>query len=560
MNSTHKKRQDKQIFNWDNKPSLYPIIALTALLLIIGFVVEWMDTGQPIYWPGYISMMVFYAGIFYIGLYAANLKKSNTTTDVILAGRNIPLFIAVFTMSATWVGGGYINGTAEYTSSSGLAWVQAPWGYSLSLILGGIFFARKMRRYEFTTMLDPLRQRFGKKMAAVLALPAVTAEIFWTAAILTALGTTFGTVLGLDFATSIILSAFIAIAYTAIGGLWAVALTDVIQLVLLLGGLVMVIPFALSHVGGMEVMLENYKGSQGIFGTLFPPIDGWRHEGWGNSYWLWWDSMLLLIFGGIPWQVYFQRVLSAKNEKTAMWLSIVAGFVCILAAIPAVLIGMIGDVVSWEAVGVASPEDPALILPYVVRYLTNPVVAVIGLGAIAAAVMSSVDSSILSASSLASWNVYRPLVKPNITNKQLSRMLRRFIWIIGITATLLALQVQSVYELWFLCSDFVYTILFPQLVMALFYKKANVYGSVAGLAVSFILRFGGGDATLGIPTLIPYPMIDEFGTVMFPFRTFAMVSGLLTIVTVSRLTNGICKPRPLLMPEEEVEKEEKMDV
>ncbi|MEX2396463.1 MAG: hypothetical protein WD491_05520, partial [Balneolales bacterium] len=188
MNLTGNNKKDTQIFNWGNKPSLYPIVALTAILLIIGFVVEWMDNEQPIYWPGYISMMVFYAGIFYIGLYAANLRKSDTTTDVILAGRNIPLFIAVFTMSATWVGGGYINGTAEYTSSSGLAWVQAPWGYSLSLILGGIFFARKMRRYEFTTMLDPLRQRYGKRMAAVLALPAVTAEIFWTAAILTALG------------------------------------------------------------------------------------------------------------------------------------------------------------------------------------------------------------------------------------------------------------------------------------------------------------------------------------------------------------------------------------
>ncbi|MEX2639932.1 MAG: sodium:solute symporter family protein [Balneolales bacterium] len=545
MNSTDKEKPNVQIFNRGNQPSLFPILALTILLVIIGIVVEWMDTAQPIYWPGYLSMMVFYAGIFYIGLYAANLRKSDSTTDIILAGRNIPLFIAVFTMSATWVGGGYINGTAEYTSSNGLAWVQAPWGYSLSLILGGIFFARKMRRYEFTTMLDPLRQRYGKKMAAVLALPAVTAEVFWTAAILTALGTTFGTVLGLDFSLSIILSAFIAIAYTAIGGLWAVALTDVIQLILLIGGLLLVIPFALSHVGGLDVLLETYQGSKGIFGTLFPPIDAWRHEGWGNSYWLWWDSMLLLIFGGIPWQVYFQRVLAAKNEKTAMWLSIIAGFVCILAAVPAVLIGMIGDVVSWESVGVAPPEDAALILPYVVRYLTNPFVAMLGLGAIAAAVMSSVDSSILSASSLASWNVYRPLVKPGMDNEQLSKMLRRFIWIIGITATLLALQVKSVYELWFLCSDFVYTILFPQLVTALFFKRANRYGSMAGLAVSFILRFGGGDATLGIPTLIPYPMIDEFGVVMFPFRTFAMVSGLLTIMAVSHLTGKFCKPRPL---------------
>jgi solute carrier family 5 (high affinity choline transporter), member 7 len=545
-----KKKHGKQIIKKEHQPSFYPILILTGILLVIGLIVEMMETRQTLYWPGYISMMVFYAVIFYIGLYAAKLRTSDNADEVILAGRNIPLFVAVFTMSATWVGGGYINGTAEYTMSDGLAWVQAPWGYSMSLIIGGIFFARKMRRYEFTTLLDPLRQRFGKQMGAVLSLPAVTAEIFWTAAILTALGTTFGTVLGLDFSTSIILSAAIAIAYTAIGGLWAVALTDIIQLILLIGGLILVIPFALSHVGGFELMWESYKSSKGILATLFPPIDAWRYEEWGNYYWLWWDSMLLLMLGGIPWQVYFQRVLSSKDEKTAMWLSIIAGFVCIIAAIPAVLIGMIGDVVSWESVGALPPEDPALVLPYVVRYLTNPIVATIGLGAIAAAVMSSVDSSILSASSMASWNVYRPLIRPKITSEQLTKILRRIIWIIGITATLLALQVQSVYELWFLSSDFVYAILFPQLVTALFDKKANMYGSIAGLAVSAILRFGGGDATLGIPTMIPYPMIED-GMVLFPFRTLAMLSGLITIMVVSRLTQNICKPTELRKREQD---------
>jgi len=224
-----------------------------------------------------------------------------------------------------------------------------------------------------------------------------------------------------------------------------------------------------------------------------------------------------------------------------------------LAAIPAMMIGIIGDVVSWEALGAPTPEEPALVLPYVVRYLTNPIVATIGLGAIAAAVMSSVDSSILSASSMTSWNVYRPLFKPNITADQLSKVLKRVIWIIGIAATLLALQVKSVYELWFLCSDFVYAILFPQLVTALFDKKANMYGSIAGFTVSLVLRLGGGDPTLGIPTMIPYPMIED-GAVLFPFRTLAMLSGLATIMIVSRLTQKICEPQELHIPKKFVEK------
>ena len=489
-------------------------------------------TEVPIMWSGFIAMMVFYGLIFYFGSYVAAKRKENTEGEMMLAGRSIPLFVGIFTMSATWVGGGYINGTAEYTATSGLVWVQAPWGYALSLIIGGLFFARKMRRHRFRTMLDPLSQRFGKRMAAVLFLPALSGEIFWTAAILTALGTTFGTVLGLETQPAIILSAIIAIAYTAIGGLWAVALTDVVQMILLFVGLLLVIPFALDTVGGWDNVWATYHEKHGASASLFP-----SKEALGDYYWNWWDYALLLMFGGIPWQVYFQRVLSSKDENTAVRLSIFAGVVCILAAIPAVMIGMMGSVADWSGMGLPSPPDAASTLPYVVRYLTNPWVATIGLGAIAAAVMSSVDSSILSASSMASWNVFRPLVRPNISTEGLEKMIKRCIWIIGIAATLLALQIESVYELWFLCSDFVYCLLFPSLVCALFDKKANSIGAAAGFLVSLILRFGGGDPTLGIPIFIDYPMIEN-GVVLFPFRTLAMVSGLITIIVVSRLTQG----------------------
>ena len=498
-------------------------------------------TDAPILWSGFIAMMFFYGLIFYFGSYVAAKRKESTDGEMMLAGRSIPLFIGVFTMSATWVGGGYINGTAEYTATSGLVWVQAPWGYAMSLIIGGLFFARKMRRHRFRTMLDPLAQRFGKRMAAVLFLPALSGEIFWTAAILTALGTTFGTVLGLETQPAIILSAIIAIAYTAIGGLWAVALTDVVQMILLFVGLLLVIPFAIDTVGGWENIWTVYQKKHGATASLIP-----TKEALGSYYWNWWDYALLLMFGGIPWQVYFQRVLSSKDENTAVRLSIFAGVICILAAIPAVMIGMIGSIADWQGMGLPVPPDAASTLPYVVRYLTNPWVATIGLGAIAAAVMSSVDSSILSAASMASWNVFRPLVRPNISSEGLAKIIKRCIWIIGIAATLLALQIESVYELWFLCSDFVYCLLFPSLVCALFDKKANSIGAAAGFLVSFILRFGGGDTTLGIPILIDYPMIEN-GVVLFPFRTLAMVSGLLTIIIVSRLTQGREVARPLII-------------
>jgi len=515
---------------------LLPTITLIILLSVVGGFIYFF-TDAEVFWPGFISMIFFYGVIFFLGTYASGLKKNETSTDIMLAGRNIPLWIAVFTMSATWVGGGYINGTAEYTfdSNYGLMWVQAPWGYALSLIFGGLLFARKMRRHRFKTMLDPLAKRFGLRMSTILFFPALLGEIFWTAAILTALGATFSTILGLDIQTSIILSAAIAIAYTAIGGLWAVALTDVVQMGILIIGLIIVIPFALNGIGGWENAWELYEQKMGGLASFLP-----SKKVLGDYYLNWWDFALLLIFGGIPWQVYFQRVLSSKNERTAVNLSIIAGVVCLLAAIPPIIIGVIGSAVpSWESLGAPSaPANSALILPYVVRYLTPGAVATIGLGAIAAAVMSSIDSSILSASSMASWNIYRPLFNPKLSNRGLAKVIKRSIWIIGIAATLLALKITSVYALWFLCSDFVYVLLFPQLLTAFYDKKANAWGSFFGFVVALILRVGGGDATLGIPIMIDYPMIQD-GVVLFPFRTFSMISGLITIIVVSRLTQKI---------------------
>ena len=476
--------------------------------------------GEPVFWPGFWAIAFFYGLIFYIGALAGKRENGDSSESLFLAGRAMPLWMGAFTMSATWVGGGYINGTAESTAASGLAWVQAPWGYALSLVLGGLFFAKPMRKRRYTTMLDPLASKYGEKHAAVLFLVALSGELFWTAAILTALGTTFGTVIGVDFTSAIVISAVVAVAYTTLGGLWAVASTDVLQLLILVVGLWFVVPFVLQSGPGLETSWAAYRKSP-----------GWNFPS-GPGVWQWWDFALLLIFGGIPWQVYFQRVLSARDEKTARNLSFVAAVVCLVAAAPAVLIGIVAGVTDWTALGLPAPETSALVLPHTLRYLTTPWIAAVGLGALSAAVMSSVDSSILSASTMAVWNIYRPLLRPGAETRELARATRITILLVGLTATLVALKVQSVYALWFLCSDFVYCLLLAPLVTALFDPKANRAGAIAGFIVSFILRFGGGDSALGIPELLPYPFPE------FPFRTLAMVAGLLTIVVVSRLSSA----------------------
>ena len=481
-------------------------------------------------WGALACMGILYAGTYWLGIWASKRAQAGSFRDMVLAGQRLGLGIGVCTMTATWVDGGYVNGTAEQAYGAGLLFVQAPWGYALSLIVGGLWFAPIMRRHGFTTLLDPFEQRFGKKSAALLYLPALTGEVFWTAAILTALGTTFGLILDLDVSWSIVLSAAVVLFYTFTGGLWAVAITDVAQLFVLIIGLAVVVPFVAHAVGGFSHGMAAYQAAVASRSATV-------------NWWTWTDTALLLIFGGIPWHVYFQRVLAARDADVARRLSLLAGLVCMVAAVPPALIGMLACGADWHAHGVAGPEA-ALVLPYVLRHLTPPLVAALGLGAVSAAVMSSIDASVLSASSMAAWNVYRPLVEPDASSARLTLVLKRAVVVVGVAATLMALHVRSIYTLWVLCSDLVYCVLFPQLLLALKDPRANRWGSYAGMLVSFVLRVGAGEPLLGLPVLLPFAT-DAAGAASGPVKTIAMLAGLVTMWAVSRATAERCPAVPL---------------
>ena len=127
--------------------------------------------------------------------------------------------------------------------SSGLIWCQAPVGYALSLIFGGFLFARRMRREGYVTMIDPFQRKYGERMGGLLFIPALLGEIFWSAAILSALGGTISVIMDLDNTTSIIVSALVVVVYTLFGGLYSVAYTDVVQLFCIFAGLVRIAAF-----------------------------------------------------------------------------------------------------------------------------------------------------------------------------------------------------------------------------------------------------------------------------------------------------------------------------
>src|SRR5512139_3928114 len=200
-----------------------------------------------------------YAVFLALGWFAARKVREGSADELIVAGRAMPLWLATLTMTATWVDGGYLLGTAEgvYRSSLALG-LQGGLCFGVSLILGGLFFARRMRSLEFTTLVDPFEARFGRRWAAVLSVPAMAAEVFWSAELLVALGATFGVLLGADLATAILVSAVVVTAYTLVGGMWSVAYTDALQLGLVAVGLTVALPYVLGAVGGLDAAWLHY--------------------------------------------------------------------------------------------------------------------------------------------------------------------------------------------------------------------------------------------------------------------------------------------------------------
>ena len=255
---------------------------------------------------GLLSWLCFCLVVLAVGVWAGCTRSRRepdqefSQEQMLLAGRDINLVVGVLTMAATWVGGGFIIGAAQGVYSQGLVWTHAPVFYSLSLVVGGSLFAKKMREAKYFTMIDPFTQKYGK-WGSVLVIPAAISEIIWCAAILSSLGSTIFIILRVEDTYSIYIAAILSLSYTLCGGLISVAYTDVVQILFVIFGLSLALPFSMSHPAVSSIFADPGESPDWLGSVQ-------RHE-WG----VWLDTALLCLLGGVPWQSYFQRVLSAQT-------------------------------------------------------------------------------------------------------------------------------------------------------------------------------------------------------------------------------------------------------
>merc|ERR1712055_994337 len=157
-----------------------------------------------------------------------------------------------------------------------------------------------------------------------------------------------------------------------------------------------------------------------------------------------------------------QRVLSSKTAGRAQMLSYGGGLIALIMTGPSVLFGAVARATDWTKTDYPCPKPTGtpskVVLPLCLQYLTPPVVAFFGLGAVSAAVVSSTDSSMLSASTMIARNFYQKVIRPNCSEKEVIWALWVCIIINCVIATLLAITYRSIYDLFVLCGDFMFVI------------------------------------------------------------------------------------------------------
>ena len=459
----------------------------------------------------FTGVAVYMLAMLGIGYYAS--RKAHTVTDFMVAGRGLSLPICSMTVMATWFGGAMMLGGAGAAFDDGMLGVIAdPWGGALALILVAMFFARVFRRLKVITVADFMEQRFGRTASVAITVATIISNVMWVAGMLVAFGTIFEVLTDIPVETGIIVGAIIVFAYTMLGGMWAVALTDFVQMTIIMIGLVALLVVVLVDVGGWGAI--GYRLPAGTFNML-PTENSYEH--WLNYLRAW--TIIGLV--DISAQTLFQRASAAKTDRIAQQAFYIGGFGYLLFGMIPVFLGIIGSV-TMPDIG-----NSEFIIPELAKAHLHPVAIAIFVGAMLAAIMSSADSALLGASSVLAKNVL-PWLKPDASPRMTLIAARLGILLFGGIAIVVALRIQVIFDLMVDANILGLAAIIVPFIAGVYWKKANRSGALAGM--------GAGLATW----LITMELWPEL-----PSDFMGLAASLLVMLVVSPLTQKTDPPRPL---------------
>lgn len=360
----------------------------------------------------------------------------NTETDYLLAGRRLGLGLGAFSLFATWFGAETVIGSAGAVADQGLSGGRTdPFGYALCLVLMAILLASQMRARGYVTFGDFFRDRFGKVAEKLAAIAMIPTSLIWAAAQILAFASILTTLTALPLDASLIITVVIVVTYSTLGGMLGDVITDCIQGTVVILGLASLFYLVVDQAGGIGAAIASVDPARltllSADESVFAQLDGW----------------MIPILGSLVAQEAMSRLLSTTSAT-------VAKRACYLAAGTYLIVGMIPVLIALFGYQMITPaENRDSFLPALALEVMPPVLYVVFLGALISAILSTIDSALLSATALASHNLLLPQF-PTISEKRKLIITRSFVVLSGIFCYLVARSGDSIFGLVELASYF----------------------------------------------------------------------------------------------------------
>ena len=410
-----------------------------------------------------------------IGLVAA--KRVKTSADFAIAGRHLPLAMIVTTTFATWFGAETVLGIPAKFVNSGLnGVVEDPFGAGGCLILVGLFFAGKLYRMNLLTISDYYRERYGRSVEIFCSIIIMVSYLGWVSAQVTALGLVFNLLSGgvISMPWGMTIGVVSVLAYTLFGGMWSVAITDFMQMIILVVGLAVLAVYAGDQAGGADKVIA-LAVSQDLFKFLPEPNM--------KDILFFLAAAITIMFGSIPQQDVFQRVMSANSLNAATKGPIIGGICYILFAFVPMFLVVSALIIMPEQAAQLIEEDPQKVLPTLVMTQMPFVMQVLFFGALLSAIKSCASATLLAPSVTFTENIWRQFF-PHQGDKQSLLAMRVTVLVFSALVLLYAIQMQgsSIYEM--VSGAYQVTLVgaFIPLLFGLYWAKATTQGAILSIA------------------------------------------------------------------------------